>query len=130
MNKIFGANYATVFINKGEKKIKIVWKGLLTSIQFKLVLELVLEQVEKYNVEVIAEDRSKLRLQNQKEFERWLQTYFLPKISTISRYIIKDYPSSSLKNILPTMSILDESKLKILFLSNHQEFESAFNFTS
>ncbi len=124
MNKVFGASYAAVFIDKKEKKIKIVWKGSLTGMQFKLVLELVLELMHKYSIDIIAEDRSKLRLQQEDESDSWINNYFLPNLSRVSKYIIKDYPSSYLKNLFSDLDA--DNSPKYMLFSNHQEFENAF----
>jgi len=126
MNKIFGANYAAVFINKEEKKIKIVWKSFLTTLQYKIVLDLVAEQACKYDIGMIAEDRTKLRFQNSEEIEHWFSSYFVPKISMVKNYFIKEHISSNFKETIQYKNSLTDKELEYKIFSNYQEFESTF----
>lgn len=124
MNKIFGAEYATVFIDEKNKKIKIIWKSFLTNAQFKIVLELVAEQVSKYKINTIAEDRTKMKFRHPEGLENWFLNYFLPKITSVERYIIKDFPASNGIGKFYQKSELRERHPNYIVLSSNQDFEN------
>ncbi len=126
MNKIFGAEYGIVLIDEKEKKIKIVWKSFLTSAQFKIVLELVAEQVRKHQIKTIAEDRTKMKFRHPEGLENWFLNYFLPKINSVERYIVKDFPASNGKGKFYQKSEYHEKHPDYIITSNSQDFENEF----
>ncbi len=86
--KIFDTKYASVSLERDQKLVKIQWKRPAEVLQFKMVMELVIQVTQKHQLQTIIEDQSALPFSPlEKELKVWFSGYFLVEI----RDYIQDY---------------------------------------
>lgn len=114
--KALDTSYASVELQ--TPRLKIVWKSRVQTLQFKLVLDLVTRLVEKHLVEVIAEDQSRLILNDIKGTNLWLSKYYIPTVApNVKSYFL--LPSPRVDSVLS-----ETKKLRVIPVKNLEDLDA------
>lgn len=113
--KALNTSYASVELQ--PQLLKIVWKGKVQTLQFKLVLDLVTRLVEKHSLELVVEDQSNLVVHDVKGTNVWLSKYYIPFISPrIKNYYLIENPG--IHSVLA-----DTTKLRVNIVKSFESLE-------
>jgi len=79
---VFDTNYATIFLDKSEKMVKLRWNGFVRDVQYNMVIDLILQLIEKHQIKTLVEDQTLLRLSSNSTIHPLCALYYSRKFES------------------------------------------------
>ena len=85
---VFDTNYATVFLEKNERMVKLRWNGYVRDFQYNLVIDLIIQLIPKYQINTLVEDQTLLRLSGNSKVHSLYELVYSEKFKHYTRELL------------------------------------------